>query len=138
MTRAVFREIGEEVGDLPAGWVFVFGSNEAGVHGGGAAALAHERFGARWRHGRGRTGRSYAIPTKNREIRTLPLSDVAREVAIFLAHAVFHPETNFYVTAIGTGLAGYRHADIAPMFTDAPSNCSLPGEWESILCPSTD
>ena len=36
--------------------IFVFGSNLAGMHGGGAARIAHEKFGAEWGVGVGRTG----------------------------------------------------------------------------------
>ena len=35
-------------------------------------------------------------------------------------------------TAIGTGLAGYEHTDIAPMFVNVPPNCSLPDEWHQL------
>lgn len=43
--------------------VFVFGSNLAGAHGGGAAAATHMFFGAVWGQGVGLQGQSYAIPT---------------------------------------------------------------------------
>ena len=43
--------------------VFVFGSNLAGHHHGGAARMAHEQFGAEWGVGVGPTGQCYAIPT---------------------------------------------------------------------------
>ena len=43
--------------------IFVFGSNLAGFHGGGAARIANEHFGAEWGVGVGRTGQCYAIPT---------------------------------------------------------------------------
>ena len=49
----------------------------------------------------------------------------------FLAYAEQHPELMFKVTAIGTGLAGYTHEDIAPMFARAPANCRLPDEWQA-------
>jgi hypothetical protein len=35
--------------------------------------------------------------------------------------------------AVGTGLAGYQHEDIAPMFARAPANCKLPEEWQALL-----
>ena len=43
--------------------VFVFGSNLAGQHGGGAARIAYGEFGAIWGQGVGMQGQSYAIPT---------------------------------------------------------------------------
>lgn len=43
--------------------VFVFGSNLDGMHGGGAARMAYESFGAVWGEGVGHFGKTYAIPT---------------------------------------------------------------------------
>ena len=109
--------------------IFVFGSNLAGRHGKGAARTAQFQYGARYGVGEGRTGMAYAIPTKDEWLRVLPLEHIARSVARFIAYARQSPNLTFKVTAIGTGLAGYRHTDIAPMFADAPSNCILPAEW---------
>lgn len=109
--------------------IFVFGSNEAGRHGAGAARQAFLFFGAKWRVGRGRTGQCYAIPTKDRGVQTLPLEAIAFNVAEFLAYARQHPELTFLVTAIGTGLAGYSPKQIAPMFAGAPANVRLPAKF---------
>ena len=49
--------------ELKENEIFVFGSNLAGAHGGGAARLAYNRFGAEWGEGVGLHGRTYAIPT---------------------------------------------------------------------------
>ena len=43
--------------------IFVFGSNLQGSHGGGAAAIAAQKFGAIWGQGVGLQGQSYGIPT---------------------------------------------------------------------------
>ena len=48
---------------LEKGEIFVFGSNLAGHHMGGAARVANMKFGAEWGVGVGLTGQSYAIPT---------------------------------------------------------------------------
>ena len=77
-------------------------------------------------------GASYAIPTKDERLRSLPLDVIARHVADFLAYASAETEV-FRVTAIGTGLAGYRHEDMAPMFAGAPANVLLPDEWKPII-----
>ncbi|MBQ9185857.1 MAG: hypothetical protein IJ151_08320 [Bacteroidales bacterium] len=45
----------ERVTELKPNEIFVFGSNLAGAHGGGAARLAYERFGAVWGQGVGKT-----------------------------------------------------------------------------------
>jgi hypothetical protein len=109
--------------------IFVFGSNEAGRHGKGAALHARRHHGAVYGVGVGRTGNAYGIPTKDRNLRTLPLERIQQYVQEFLAYAADHPALMFKVTAIGTGLAGYKHEDIAPMFACAPANCRLPDEW---------
>ena len=109
--------------------IFVFGSNEAGRHGKGAALTARRDYGAVYGEGRGRTGNAYAIPTKDAHLRVRPLDAIARDVDVFLGYAQQHPELQFLVTAIGTGLAGYTHHDIAPLFKGAPVNCTLPKEW---------
>lgn len=109
--------------------VFVFGSNLAGRHGKGAALHARLHCGAVYGQGIGRQGDSYAIPTKDAKIRSLPLEVIERHVKTFLDYARAHSDERFQVTAIGTGLAGYSHDQIAPMFANAPDNCDLPAEW---------
>lgn len=113
--------------------IFVFGSNQAGRHGAGAAWFAYNHYGAQWGIGEGRMGTSYAIPTKTWKLRPRPLEDIQRSAARFLRYATEHPELQFCVTPVGTGLAGYKHSDIAPMFEGAPDNCELPEEWNEVL-----
>lgn len=115
--------------------IFVFGSNLAGRHGKGAALLARQQRGAVYGQGVGLQGDSYAIPTKDQRIKTLPLNTIEKYVNDFIEFATNNPEMVFEVTAIGTGLAGYAHSQIAPMFKRAPSNCILPAEWQKILKP---
>lgn len=109
--------------------VFVFGSNLAGRHGAGSALEARKRHGAIYGRGVGPQGASYAIPTKDRDLQTLPLEVIADYVRDFLAYALAHPDTTFRVVKIGCGLAGYREDAIAPMFANAPKNCVLPKGW---------
>jgi hypothetical protein len=111
--------------------IFVFGSNLSGKHGKGAALCAREKHGAKYGVGVGRTGSSYAIPTKDKQIRTLPLTRIAVYVGQFIEYAREHPLLHFEVTKIGCGLAGYREHEIKPMFRDAPMNCHLPDWWRS-------
>ncbi len=113
--------------------IFVFGSNLAGRHGAGAALHARQHHGAVYGKGIGRQGNSFAIPTKGFKLEVLPLDHIEKEVAVFIAYAECHPELTFNVTAIGTGLAGYKHEQMAPLFREAPKNCRLPGEWIAIL-----
>lgn len=111
--------------------VFVFGSNEAGIHGAGAALEARRNHGARLGIGFGHVGNSFAIPTKDFDLQRLPLRTIREYVDMFLAYAKARPELTFQVTRIGCGLAGYNDEDIAPMFADAPDNCILPEGWRT-------
>jgi hypothetical protein len=109
--------------------VFVFGSNLAGRHGAGAAIFAVRHHGACRGVGEGPQGNSYAIPTKDRDIKTLPLANIQWYVTNFINYARAHPKLQFQVTRIGCGLAGYKNEDIAPMFKGVSSNCVMPTEW---------
>lgn len=117
--------------------IFVFGSNLAGVHGAGAAKCALDVHGAIWGQGIGHQGNSYAIPTKDEHIKTLPLARIWSYVLQFMAYAKANKELKFEVTRIGCGLAGYTDKDISPMFEYAPENCELPTGWrvDPNLCP---
>ncbi len=108
--------------------VFVFGSNRAGRHSKGAALLAFRKFGARIGQADGLMGRSYGIPTKDRNLRTLPLTAIESQIGKFLRFAEKNPQLTFLVTQIGCGLAGYQPKDIAPLFLahEIPENVALP------------
>lgn len=109
--------------------IFVFGSNLAGRHGRGAAKAALNTYGAVYGKGIGRQGNSYAIPTKDENLKTLPLWKINDYVEEFLNYARGNPNLKFNITRIGCGLAGYTDEQISPMFQDAPVNCILPKEW---------
>jgi len=114
--------------------VFIFGSNESGFHGAGAAKVALNKFGAVWGTGDGPQGQSYGISTKDRKLRVLSLDKIQIKVARFLRYAAQHPDKKFLVTKIGTGLAGYSPRDIAPLFgSTIPSNVILPIEFWSVI-----
>lgn len=121
-------------GDSMNDFIFVFGSNLSGVHGAGAARTALKEHGAVTGVPFGRTGNSYAIPTKNKTIEyTLHLDVIKSYVEAFIEYAQEHPELKFKVTRIGCGLAGLQDADIAPMFKAAPMNCYFDTAWEPWL-----
>lgn len=113
--------------------IFVFGSNLAGRHGKGAAQWARLHRGAIYGQGEGFQGCSYAIPTKDKGLVSLPLGSIAFYVKRFLRFAEDHPTMTFELTPIGCGLAGYSVADIAPMFAKAPPNVLLPEEFKAYL-----
>ena len=115
---------------MKADEVFVFGSNPAGMHGGGAAHIAFRQFGAVMGCGVGLRGQSYAIPTMQGGVDTIkPYVDE------FIAFASTHPELFFYVTRIGCGIAGFRDKEIAPLFKEALAleNVCLPETFAKAL-----
>ncbi len=115
---------------LAPGEVFVFGSNLAGMHGGGAARVAMQYFGAVWGKGVGLQGQSYAIPTMQGGVETIkPYVDE------FISFAREHSELLFYVTRIGCGIAGFEDYEIAPLFAAALTveNIVLPKSFVDIL-----
>jgi len=122
----------ENKNDLKENEVFVFGSNLAGRHGAGAALTAKDVFGAEPGIGYGPTGRCFAIPTKDYQLRSLPLQIIGAFVADFLKYARANKNTWFVVTPIGCGLAGYKPEQIAPMFLGKPLNVILPEEFYEI------
>ncbi len=104
----------DKISELKNNEIFVFGSNLQGAHGGGAARVALNNFGAVWGQGVGLQGQSYAIPTMQGGVETIkPYVDE------FIDFAHQHTELQFYVTRIGCGIAGFRDKDIAPLFTKA-------------------
>lgn len=110
--------------------IFVFGSNLAGAHGGGAARLAYQRFGAVWGQGVGLQGQSYAIPTMQGGVETIkPYVDE------FYEFALQHRQYKFLVTRIGCGIAGFTSEEIAPLFISAIelNNVILPKDFVDII-----
>lgn len=111
--------------------IFVFGSNLAGAHGGGAARIAAERFGAIMGQGVGLQGQSYAIPTMQGGVNT-----ILPYVEEFIDFAEQHPKLNFLVTKIGCGIAGFTPKQIAPLFagTVELENVYLPMDfWKELV-----
>lgn len=123
----------ERISTLGPTDIFVFGSNLGGMHGGGAAREAFNRFGAVWGEGVGLFGNSYAIPTMQGGVET-----VRPYVDRFIEFAKEIPGLTFYVTKIGCGIAGFRLNDIAPLFIGAllVPNIRLPKEFVDILALS--
>ena len=110
--------------------IFVFGSNLAGMHGGGAARVAFENFGAKMGVGVGPTGRCYAIPTMQGGVET-----IRPYVDDFAVYAKQHPEQRFLVTRIGCGIAGFTDEEIAHLFRECMNqdNVTLPKSFWEVL-----
>ncbi len=110
--------------------IFVFGSNLRGMHGGGAAHVAYERFGAVWGQGVGLQGQSYAIPTMHGDVESIkPYVDE------FIKFACECDKNTFYVTRIGCGIAGFTDEEIAPLFDKAYDldNVRLPKSFIEVI-----
>lgn len=108
--------------------IFVFGSNEAGIHGAGAAKQAR-KFGAIIGKGIGFVGNTYAIPTKDKNLQTLSLDKIKGYIDDFLIFAKDNPQYDFLVTKVGCGLAGLEEYQIWPFFQDCSYNVHLPANW---------
>lgn len=124
----------EKITELEPNDVFVFGSNSDGRHGAGAAKLAYQKFGAVYGRGSGFEGQSYAIPTKHYYARSLvrnSLDSIRQEIKGLLGFADWFRHKRFWVTKIGTGLAGYSVDEIGRLFVDfdIPVNVMLPYEF---------
>lgn len=136
MSERVFRGIvrpmftPEKLTALKPDEVFVFGSNLQGFHGGGAALAAFNLFGAEWGKGVGMQGQSYTIPTMQGG--TEAIKPYVNE---FIEFAKRNENKFFYVTRIGCGIAGFKDADIAPLFQDAQNadNICLPESFAAII-----
>ena len=134
----------ENIVNLDENEIFVFGSNEAGIHGAGAARIAFLKFGAEMGLGNGLSGNSYAIPTKDRNVETLPLDKVKSYIDEFISFVLKHQNLTFYLTKIGCGLAGFTIEEIKNIFWEVieeyrtesskeqylPSNLIIPKEFD--------
>ncbi|MDE6113597.1 MAG: hypothetical protein K2G49_00880 [Muribaculum sp.] len=125
----------ENITSLGEDDIFVFGSNLAGMHAGGAARIAYERFGAIWGQGVGIQGQSYAIPTMQGGVDT-----IKPYVDDFIKLAREWDQNTFYVTRIGCGIAGFTDEEIAPLFANALElyNVRLPESFVKIIERNND
>ncbi|MDR2361824.1 MAG: hypothetical protein LBD91_03765 [Prevotellaceae bacterium] len=122
------------ISSLKKNEIFVFGSNLAGFHGGGAAKLAM-KWGAVWGQGVGLQGQTYAIPTMFGTV-----EEIKPFVDELLMFAKAHPELKLLVTEIGCGIAGFMPEEIAPLFKRAIDenieNVYLPESFFSVKTPN--
>lgn len=124
----------ENITTLKENEIFVFGSNAEGIHGKGAALLAKQRFGASQGIAEGPQGNSYAIITKKnwRIPKSSTLEEIREGIRKMLEYAKINQDKIFYVTKIGSSLAGYTISEIREQFIvcDIPNNVILPIEYE--------
>lgn len=124
------RIASDKISELKPNEIFVFGSNLDGHHGGGAAYIALNKFGAIWGQGVGLQGQSYGIPTMHGGT-----EKIKPYVDGFINFAKANPQYKFLVTRIGCGIAGFSDEEMAPLFKDAVDveNIALPQSFWEIL-----
>ena len=137
----------KQLGKLGRCPMFVFGSNIQGEHVGGAAYFALKECRAVANQGFGFQGSSYAIPTcirlydKQGKRYTKPFDNVNQikpYVDAFINDADTYPNTTFFVTKIGCGIAGFKVSEVAELFRPCleMENVILPKEFvEWLLYP---
>lgn len=128
----------DKIWSLKENEIFVFGSNTQGRHGKGAALWAKQRFGAVYGQPEGLQGQSYAIITKDLTAvvkqRSVSLNRIGKGIQDMLLFAKGHPGKLFFVTRLGSSLAGYSAEEIKGLFERLkrwiPDNVVLPIEYE--------
>lgn len=113
----------ELITELKPNEYIVVGTNYEGRHAGGAALYAMENFGLIWGCGEGLSGQTYALPTMS------GIEDIRSAALDFADLARFNPDKIFYLTRVGTGIAGHSDEEIAPLFRNAPENVIKPKDW---------
>lgn len=115
--------------------IIVFGSCLNGQHQYGEAKAARE-FGAEINKSVGLVGKTYAIPVRHKDYRTLlSINEIERHVNDLLKFVRRKHELIFYITAVGCEQREHGHHVIAPLFKDfiTLENIFLPIQWIKIL-----
>jgi len=145
--------------NLPNNGFFVFGSNDRGVHGLGAAKDAVKNFGAVKGQATGKQGQAFAVRTKMYQNGKLTKYNdltednkkvmdrmTVEDLNALRMEAIDNPDNKYYVTVIGTKLAGRSVEQMKDFFSrmnskvGIPDNIILPEEFEvrteSVSVPS--
>ncbi len=135
MSKRDSRTTPKDITTLKENEVYVYESNEGGIHDKGTALIAKRSFGAQDGKGWGPVGQSFALPTLSWEGRgKLPLIAIECYVGRFSEYAITNPNKTFYVQEISK-LAGYTTEEIAPLFAgfDGISNVYLPKSYWDVI-----
>lgn len=132
----------ENITELKNNEIFVFGSNEAGMHIAGAARVAYEKFGAKLGVCEGLEGQSYAIPTLTSKLERISRKDLVVYFDRFLRCVEDLENHIFYLTKVGCGIAGYSEEYVYDILWEVvdktcemgklPKNLIIPKEFEII------
>ena len=139
----------ENIKELKPNEIFVFGSNTEGLHFGGAARVAYDKFGAEWGLSEGLSGNTYAIPTMSPEGNKVSKRTLQLSFYNFLKMVQSRKDLKFLLTKIGCGIAGWEIKDVAELLSleimnfnlnyggfgkhNFPDNLSVPEEFVPYL-----
>ena len=120
------------------GEIFVFGSNEAGIHSAGDALVAKQKYGARagicgGYMTKGPNKHCYGIPTKDKALQTLPLDKIKQYVDEFKMAAIYNRTFTYFVPQVGCDSDDYQDWQIAHLFNGCGSNVILPEGWKPYI-----
>lgn len=115
--------------------IIVYGTNQFAQHNGGAArfALGHGAI-----YGDcpiGLCGNTYGIITTSFNEVVVDAKFIEKQIQVLYQFAFLRPELSFFVTKIGTGIAGFSMEDISGIFKSifiTPSNIILPKEFTAL------
>ncbi len=107
----------------------VFETNNRGEHLFGVAKFANEILGAEWGVAEGLSGKTYALPIKDFENKTLRPYEIEGAISRFKEFAYNHPELRFYLTRIGSETIGLDINWIKDLFRVVPENVIKPKSW---------
>jgi hypothetical protein len=132
-----------KVTSLEPNQIFVFGSNPEGRHGAGAAKYAADNFGATMGQGKGLSGQSYALPTKdlrvkkNKGLRSISKEDIISNIKDMYQVAQMFGHKEFLVSDYsGKNLNGYTGQEMADMFHQAgpiPANVIFNENFQKLI-----
>ena len=98
--------------------IFVFESDEFGMHKNGNANIARTFFGAEYGVGYGLKGRSYAIPTKDMFFEDLMESEIEFYVDQFIEFAKTKKRKTFYISE-------FENKSVGEMFREKKLNKNI-------------
>lgn len=113
--------------------VLVYGTNQFAQHNGGAARFALNHGAIYGNCPMGLCGNTYGIITTSFNDEPITIGFIREQVDVLYKFAKIRPDLTFYVTKIGTGIAGWSMQMISELFIDReytrPSNIILPKEF---------
>lgn len=72
-------------------------------------------------------GQSYGVVTLDNQMKKMPLESIQAQAEDLKMVALANPNTEFLLTPVGTGIAGFSIEEIEPIFTAMPENVTKVG-----------